>query len=108
MDVIIADVIGEVALVLVLSSLLGMLAQRLGQPRVIGQILAGILLGPTLLGQFPGHLTGHLFPKATLLPMNVLANVAVVIFMFVVGYELDFRSLRGTRRAALMVAAVRC
>lgn len=104
MDVIIADVIGEVALVLVLSSLLGVVAQRLGQPRVIGQILAGILLGPTLLGQFPGHLTSHLFPKATLLPMNVLANVGVVIFMFVVGYELDFRSLRRTRRAAPMVA----
>jgi Kef-type K+ transport system membrane component KefB len=105
MDVIIADVIGEVALVLVLSSLLGAAAQRFGQPRVIGQILAGIVLGPTLLGQFPGHLTGRLFPKATLLPMNVLANVAVVIFMFVVGYELDLRSLRETRRAVPMVAA---
>jgi Kef-type K+ transport system membrane component KefB len=103
-DVIIADVIGEVALVLVVSSVLGAVAKRLGQPRVIGQILAGILLGPTLLGQLPGHLTSHLFPSATLPAMNVLANVGVVIFMFVVGYELDFRSLRGTRRAVPMVA----
>jgi Kef-type K+ transport system membrane component KefB len=104
-DAIIAHIIGEIALVFVLSSLLGVVAQRLGQPRVIGQILAGILLGPTLLGQLPGHLTSHLFPKATLLPISVLANVAVVIFMFVVGYELDLRSLRGTRRAAPLVAA---
>lgn len=103
-DVIITDVIGEVALVLVVSSLLGALAQRCGQPRVIGQILAGILLGPTLLGQLPGHLTSHLFPTATMRPMNVLASVAIVIFMFVVGYELDFRALRGHRRAAPMVA----
>jgi Kef-type K+ transport system membrane component KefB len=105
MDVVIADVIGEIALVLVFSSLLGLLARRLGQPRVIGQIVAGILLGPTLLGQLPGHLSSHLFPKATLLPMNVLANVAVVLFMFVVGYELDFRSLRETRRVVPAVAA---
>jgi len=103
-DVLIADVIGEVALVLIASSLLGALAVRLRQPRVIGQILAGILLGPTLLGQFPGHLTSHLFPKATLPSMTVLANVAVVIFMFVVGYELDLRPLRRSRKAAPMVA----
>jgi len=103
-DAIIAHVIGEVALVLVVSSLLAAVATRLGQARVIGQILAGIVLGPTVLGQFPGHLTSHLFPAATLPSMNVLANVAVVIFMFVVGYELEFRSLSGIRRIPLMVA----
>lgn len=104
MDVIIADVIGEVALVLLASTLLGAVAKRVGQPRVIGQIVAGILLGPTALGQLPGHLTSHLFPKATLVPMNALANVAVVIFMFVVGYKLDFCGMRGIRRAAPLVA----
>jgi Kef-type K+ transport system membrane component KefB len=105
-DVIIADVLGEVALVLVVSSLLGAIAQRCGQPRVIGQILAGVLLGPTLLGRLPGHLTGHLFPKPTLEPLSVLANVAIVIFMFVVGYELDVRLLRGQRRGAPIIAAL--
>jgi Kef-type K+ transport system membrane component KefB len=103
-DVVIADVIGQVALLLALSSLIGLVAKRLGQPRVISQIVAGILLGPTVLGRLPGHLTSHLFPQATLVPMNVLANVAVVIFMFVVGYELDLRSLRRTRRPVVMVA----
>lgn len=105
MDVIIADVIGEVALILIVSTVFGVIAQRCGQPRVIGQILAGILLGPTLLGQLPGHLTSHLFPTAAMLPVNVLANVAIVIFMFMVGYELDFHALRGHRRAAPIVAA---
>lgn len=104
MDVIIADVLGEIALVLIVSSLLGVIAQRFGQPRVIGQILAGILLGPTLLGRLPGHLTSHLFPKETLVPLNVLANVAIVIFMFVVGYELDFHWLRGHRKGAPIIA----
>jgi Kef-type K+ transport system membrane component KefB len=104
MDIIIADVIGEVALVLVVSSLLGAVATRLGQPRVIGQIVAGIVLGPTVLGQLPGHLTGRLFPATTLPTMNILANIAVVVFMFVVGYELDFKSLGRVRRAVPMVA----
>lgn len=104
MDAIIADVIGSVALVLVLSSILGTVAQRIGQPRVIGQILTGILLGPTLLGQLPGDLTSHLFPGTALPTMKTLANIALVIFMFVVGYELDLPALRGTRRAVPMVA----
>jgi Kef-type K+ transport system membrane component KefB len=105
MDILIADVIGDVALVLVVSSLLGALARRWGQPRVIGQILAGIMLGPSLLGRLPGHLTSRLFPHAVLPSLTVLAQVAVVIFMFVVGYELDRRSLSGRRRAAVLVAA---
>ncbi|HXL93597.1 MAG TPA: cation:proton antiporter [Streptosporangiaceae bacterium] len=105
MDVVIADVIGDIALVLLVSWLIGALARMCGQPAVIGQILAGIALGPSLLGQLPGHLTNRIFPSAALPSLTVLANVAVVIFMFVVGYELDFRQVRGQRLAAPFVAA---
>jgi len=104
MDVLIADVIGDIALVLVASWLMGALARKCGQPAVVGQILAGIALGPSLVGRLPGHLTTRLFPSAALPSLTVLANVAVVIFMFAVGYELDLRSLRGQRRAAPFVA----
>jgi Kef-type K+ transport system membrane component KefB len=90
--------------VLLASWLAGALARKLGQPAVIGQILAGIALGPSLLGRMPGHLTARLFPDSVLPSLTVLANVAVVLFMFVVGYELDFRSLRAQRRAAPFVA----
>src|SRR5580700_5147755 len=105
MDILIADVIGDVALVLIVATLVGALARKCGQPAVVGQILAGILLGPTLLGRLPGHLTGRIFPPAVLPPLTVLAQVAIVLFMFVVGYELDWRALRGRRRAAPLVAA---
>ena len=104
MDILIADVIGDVALVLIVASLFGVLAHKCGQPRVVGQILAGILLGPTLLGRLPGHLTSRIFPHAVLPPLTVLAQVAVILFMFVVGYELDWRALRGRRRAAPLIA----
>lgn len=100
----IADVIGDVALVLAVSGLLGAAARRCGQPAVIGQILAGVMLGPSLLGRLPGHLTARLFPSAALPSLTALADVAVVIFMFCVGYELDLRVLRGRRRTPVLVA----
>jgi Kef-type K+ transport system membrane component KefB len=105
MDILIADVLGEVALVLVVSSLLGAAARRCGQPAVVGQILVGVLLGPSVLGRLPGHLTDRLFPRAALPSLTVLSQVAVVIFMFVVGYELDRRALHGRRRAVPFIAA---
>jgi Kef-type K+ transport system membrane component KefB len=100
-----ADVIGDIALVIVASSLLGALARRCGQPAVIGQLLAGLFLGPSLLGRLPGHLTGHLFPHQVLPSLTTLAQVAVVIFMFAVGYEIDVRALRGHGRVVPLIAA---
>jgi K+:H+ antiporter len=104
MDALTAKVIGDIALVMVVSSLFGNLARRCGQPKVIGEIIAGILLGPTLLGALPGHLTARLFPPAVLPFLTILAQVAVVIFMFVVGYELDIRSLGGKGAAVPLIA----
>jgi Kef-type K+ transport system membrane component KefB len=98
-------VIGDIALVTLVSSLLSVLARRCGQPTVIGQILTGVLLGPSLLGRLPGNLTAHLFPHAVLPSLTSLAQVAVVIFMFTVGYELDFGTMRGRGRAVPLVAA---
>ncbi len=105
MDILIADVLGDVAFVLVVSQLLGAAARRIGQPAVVGQVLAGILLGPSLLGRLPGHLTSRFFPPEVMPSLTVLSQVAVVIFMFGVGYELNQRSLRGLRRTASLVAA---
>jgi Kef-type K+ transport system membrane component KefB len=99
-----ATVIGDIALVIVVSTLLSALARRCGQPGVVGQILTGILLGPSLLGRLPGHLTSHLFPHAVLPSLTALAQVAVVVFMFTVGYELDFGKIRECGRAVPLVA----
>ena len=106
LDDVTAIVIGDVAVVLGLSSLLGAVARRFGQPAVIGQLLAGVLLGPSFLGRLPGHLTSHLFPHAEYSYLAVLSQVAIVIFMFLVGYEMDFRSLHGQRRAPFLIAII--
>ncbi|MER7583176.1 cation:proton antiporter [Kitasatospora sp. NPDC097691] len=79
----------------------GLAAGRLGQPAVIGEIVAGILLGPTL---FHGSFTRLLFPAGELPFFNALANVGVAVFMFVVGLEFDRGLLKGRGRAAASVA----
>jgi Kef-type K+ transport system membrane component KefB len=103
-DAVIAAVIGDIALVFMIASLLGALARKCGQPTVIGQILTGVILGTSLLGRLPGHLTSHLFPSDALPYLNVLSQVAVVIFMFAVGYEIEFGTLRDHGRVVPSVA----
>ena len=105
MDAITAGVIGDIALVIVVSGLLGAAARRCGQPTVIGQILTGVVLGPSLLGRLPGHLTNFLFPHQVLPYLTVLSQIAVAIFMFAVGYEIDFGAIRDRGRAVPLVAA---
>lgn len=105
MSHLVATVLGDVALVVLVSWLFGALARRLGQPTVIGQIVAGIALGPTLLGQLPGDPSGYLFPAEARPFLSVLSQIAVVLFMFVAGYEIDFRTFRAGRTAVYVAAA---
>ena len=93
--------LADLAIIILLARLLGMAAKRLGQPPVLGEIIAGILLGPTL---FQGQITATLFPITIRLPLSALANLGVVIFMFAVGYELDLRLFRGRERVAASVS----
>ncbi|MET8336476.1 cation:proton antiporter [Streptosporangium canum] len=91
----------DLVIVLAAARLLGAVARWLGQPPVIGEIVAGILLGPTLLGPLIGD---QLFGAEMRPPLQALANVGLVLFMFVVGLELDQKLVRGKGRIAVTVA----
>jgi Kef-type K+ transport system membrane component KefB len=93
--------LADVAFIIILARLLGSLAKRLGQPPVLGEILAGILLGPTF---FHGTITKTLFPPTLIPPLTALADLGLVLFMFVVGYEVDLRLIRGRERVAAGVS----
>ena len=93
--------LADVAIVIILARLLGAGARRIGQPPVLGEILVGILLGPTF---FHGKLTATLFPAALISPLTALADIGLVLFMFVVGYEVDLRLIRGREHAAFSVS----
>ncbi len=95
----------DVALVVAAARLAGKLARRFGQPAVIGEIAAGIALGPTLLGLLPGDLDMLLFPPEVRSHLNVIAQLGLALFMFIVGLEIDVSLIRGRGRAAGAVAA---
>jgi Kef-type K+ transport system membrane component KefB len=98
----VATVLADIALIVLVARLLGALMERIGQPSVVGEILAGVVLGPTLLGAIPGDPSAFLFPADARPYLSVLGQVGLVLFMFVVGLELDLGLLR--RRRAVVAA----
>ncbi|MGP4045438.1 cation:proton antiporter [Streptomyces sp. 2A115] len=99
-----ATAMAAVAFILVLGTLLGAAARRLRQPAVIGEIIAGIALGPSLLGQLPGDLTDKLFPAEVRPMLHAIAQVGLLLFMFMIGWEFEKSLLRNRRTAAAAVS----
>jgi len=82
----------------------GWVLARLGQPRVIGEILAGILLGPSLLGVVAPNVLAYVFPAPVIGGLQVLAQFGLVLFMFLVGLHLDIAAVRRSRGTVAAVA----
>src|SRR5262252_6138051 len=78
----------QIAVVLFSCRVMGRLFQIMHQPRVVGEMFAGILLGPSVLGWFAPGVLAALFPPASLGYLSALSQVGLVIFMFLVGVEM--------------------
>ncbi|MEW2319462.1 cation:proton antiporter domain-containing protein [Streptomyces bauhiniae] len=100
----IAAMLLGIGVILAVGVALGALARRLGQPKVIGEITAGIVLGPSVLGLLPGHLTQRLFPPDARPLLSAVSQVGLVLFMFVVGWEFERRMVRPYARLAAGVS----
>lgn len=96
--------LAQIVIIVSAARLLGWLFRKLHQPRVIGEMLAGILLGPSLLGWAAPSLSAALFPAASLSALNALSQLGLLLFMFLIGLELDLKQLRELGRVAVVTS----
>lgn len=90
--------------VIVAARLVGLVFRRLGQPEVVGEITAGILLGPSLLGRVAPEVAGYLIPGGVVPVLEALSQIGIILFMFLVGLELDAALLRNRRETSIAVS----
>jgi len=96
----------QIAVVLAVCRLVGALFQRIQQPRVVGEMFAGIMLGPSLLGWIAPSASAYLFPASSLGFLNALSQVGVVVFMFLVGLGIEPEELKKQGHAAVLTSHV--
>jgi Kef-type K+ transport system membrane component KefB len=96
----------QIAVILAVCRIVGMLFRLIRQPRVVGEMFAGILLGPSLLGWVAPNFSAYLFPHSSLGFLSALSQVGVVIFMFLVGLGIDPNQLKHHGHAAVLTSHV--
>lgn len=94
----------QVIVIILFARLFGFLFKKIGQPSVIGEILAGIVLGPSLLGLYLPDVSQFLFPVSSLGNLQVLSQIGLILFMFVVGMELNLNVLKNKAHEAVVIS----
>ncbi len=94
----------QIIVILVAARLVGWLFRKIRQPQVVGEMAAGILLGPSVFGWITPWAYQSLFPSQSLGFLNALSQVGLLVFMFLIGLELDLQVLRGRTRTAFVTS----
>ena len=94
----------QLVVIICVARLMGNLFRKIGQPSVIGEMAAGILLGPSLLGLIAPGVQHFIFPDASLGFLKLLSQIGVILFMFGVGMEVDSQYLRKKADTAVLVS----
>jgi len=96
--------LAQIAVILITGRLLGFLCTKVGQPRVMGEIIAGIALGPSLAGHYFPAITTALFPVRSLPNLQFLGQMGIILFMFITGMELDLAALKHKTKHAVLIS----
>jgi len=94
----------QVIIIIATARLLGSALRKFGQPRVVGEMLAGLILGPSLLGAVAPGAYEWLFPPGMIRPLNALSQTGIVLFMFLIGLELNVREMIRQSRQSFVIS----
>jgi Kef-type K+ transport system membrane component KefB len=94
----------QIAVIIITARVVGRGFRAIGQPQVVGEMVAGLLLGPSVFGAAFPALFARVFPQESLGYLYALSQIGLLLFMFMIGLELDTRLLRGRTRSALLIS----
>ena len=99
-----AILLAQIITIIVVARFFGWVFRKIGQPSVIGEIIAGIVLGPSLLGLYFPEFSIALFPVESLGNLQFLSQIGLILFMFVIGMELDLKVLQNRAKEAIVIS----
>lgn len=99
-----AILLAQIIMIILVARLFGWFFKKIGQPSVIGEIIAGIALGPSLLGLYFPEFFHALFPANSLENLKFLSQIGLILFMFVIGMELDIKVLKNRAKEAVVIS----
>lgn len=96
--------LAQIVTIILVARLFGWIFRKIGQPSVIGEMIAGIVLGPSLVGMYFPEFSAALFPKESLGNLQFLSQIGLILFMFVIGMELDLKVLKNKAHDAVVIS----
>lgn len=99
-----AILLAQIVTIILVARLFGWVCKKIGQPMVIGEILAGIFLGPSFFGHYFNEYSSLLFPVSSLDNLKFLSQIGLIFFMYVVGMELDLKVLKNKAQEAVVIS----
>jgi len=89
----------QAVIIISLCNVIGFFFKRIRQPKVISEVIGGIILGPTVMGRIP-HFSHAIFPTSSIPFLSLVANIGLVLFLFIIGLEVDFKLFKQNWRSA--------
>jgi Kef-type K+ transport system membrane component KefB len=99
-----AILLAQIVTIILVARFFGWMFRKIGQPSVIGEIIAGIVLGPSLLGMYFPEFSLAIFPVESLGNLQFLSQIGLILFMFVIGMELDLKVLKNKANDAIVIS----
>jgi len=96
--------LAQIVTIIVVAKIFGWIFKKIGQPTVIGEMIAGIVLGPSLVGMYFPEFSHTLFPKDSLGNLQIMSQFGLILFMFIIGMELDLKVLRNKAHDAVVIS----